>query len=34
MYILNICCSALSAGKGRGGVNAMSAKHITQKYMA
>ena len=37
MYILNICCSALSAGKGGGGgggVNAMLAKHITQKYMA
>ena len=33
MYILDICCSALSAGKG-GGVNAMLAKHITQKYMA
>ena len=26
MYILNICCSALSAGKGGGGVNAMLAK--------
>ena len=36
MYILKICCSALSAGKwgGGGGVNAMLAKHITQKYMA
>ena len=35
MYILNICCSALRAGKGRGGsVNAMLAKHITQKCMA
>ena len=36
MYILNTCCSALSAGKGGGGggVNAMLAKHITQKYMA
>ena len=37
MYILNICCSALSAekgGGGGGGVNAMLAKHITQEYMA
>ena len=34
MYILNICCSALSAGEGGGDVNAMLAKHITQKYMA
>ena len=35
MYILNICCSALSAGKGGGGgVNAMLAKNITQKYVA
>ena len=34
MYILNICCCALSAGKGGGGVNAMLAKNITQKYMA
>ena len=35
MYILNIYCSALSAGKGGGGcVNAILAKHITQKYMA
>ena len=35
MYILNICYSALSAGNGGGGgVNAMLAKHITQKYMA
>ena len=30
MYILNICCNALSAGKGGGGVIAMLAKHITQ----
>ena len=30
-----MCCSALSAGKrGGGGVNAMSAKHITQTYLA
>ena len=28
MYILNICCSALSAEKGGGGVNAMLAKHL------
>ena len=34
MYILNICCSALRAGGGGGGVNAMLEKHITQKYMA
>ena len=34
MYILNICCSAFSAEKGGGGVHAMLAKHITQKYMA
>ena len=34
MHILNICCSALSAGKGGGGINAMLAKHSTQKYMA
>ena len=36
MYILDICCSALSAGEGGGGggVNAMLAKHITQKCMA
>ena len=34
MYILNICCSALSAEKRGGGVNSMLAKHITQKYMA
>ena len=33
MYILNICCSALSAEKG-GGVNSMLAKHITQKDIA
>ena len=33
MYILNICCSASSAGEGGRGVNAMLAKHITQKYM-
>ena len=32
MYILDICCSALSAGKGGGGVNAMLAKHTTKKY--
>ena len=35
MYILDICCSALSAGEeggGGGGVNAMLAKHTTQKY--
>ena len=25
MYILHVCCSALSAGKGGGGVNAMLA---------
>ena len=31
---LNICCSALSAGKGGGGVNAMLTKHIIKKYMA
>ena len=31
MYILNICCSALSVGEEGGGVNAMLAKHITQK---
>ena len=34
MYILNICCSALSAGEGGWVVIAMLAKHITQKYMA
>ena len=35
MYILNICCSALSAGEGGGGgVNAMLAKHINKKCMA
>ena len=34
MYILDICCSALCAGEGGGGVNAMLAKHITQKCMA
>ena len=35
MYILYICCSALSAGERWGvGVNAMLAKHTTQKYMA
>ena len=33
MYILNICCITLSAVKG-GGVNAMLAKHFTQKHMS
>ena len=33
MYILDICCGVLSAGEA-GGVNAMLAKHITQKCMA
>ena len=32
MYILDICCSALSVGEGGGGVNAMLAKHTAQKY--
>ena len=34
MYILDICCSALSAGEGGGvsTVNAMLTKHTTQKY--
>ena len=33
MYILNTCCSALSAGEGGGGgCYAMSAKHTTQKH--
>ena len=33
MYILSICCCALRAGE-EGGVNAMLATHITQKYMS
>ena len=37
MYILDICCSELSAGEKRGGgggvgVNVMLEKPITQKY--
>ena len=32
MHILDICCSALSAGEGGGSANAMLAKHTTQKY--
>ena len=31
MYILNVCCSALSAGEGGGGVS-MHQCNITQNY--
>ena len=31
MYILNICCSALSAGKGGGGVSMQCQQNILLK---